>query len=299
MENKQYIYLDSEKAQVGPIPGSVLKQMVQAGIVSEETRIWTDGFPTWLPFSTVFPAAVEEDIPPIPDSTARVSAAPIPQPPPTPPVPTPPTTPEQKSEKPRVTPPPYVPSEYSASLSQTPPPPPSWYHEENEEVQEAPSNEEQGDRDSSSPTLPPPPPTSSKGWSKPLLWVWSFMGYVFLMGLIRGSCKMVYGFSAYNSWSVVLSILDSGAFFALLFYMAGKQRAQQFFSLLLLIVAVGFVLDVIILFIPENVGAALGLLYLLVLVITLHQLKYSGKQIAMCIGFMSVLGIIESLLLEG
>lgn len=296
---KQYIYLDAEKTQVGPIPGSVLKQMVQAGIVPEETRIWTDGFPTWLPFSTVFPATIEEDIPPIPDSTARVPASPVPQPPPTPPVPSQPTTPEQKSENPRVTPPPYVPSEYSESLSQTPPPPPTWYHEEKEDVQEAPSNEEQGNSDSSSPALPPPPPIISKGPS-PLFGCLVAISLIILVFGIQGSLgKMGNDFPTYNYWSVVFSILDSGALFGILFYMAGKQRAQQIFSLLLFIVAVGFVLDIIILFIPENVAAAVGLLYLLGLAITLHHLKYSGKQIAMCIGFMSVLCLIESLLLEG
>lgn len=298
---KKYIYLDDKKRQIGPIPESVLKQMVQAEILSEDARIWTEGFPTWLPFSMVFPAEPAADITPIPASTSRGELQPTPQGS-TPSAISPDPPPYKKIKMASSEPPPYTPREQSDIQPQTPPPPP---HREQEDGgrQAATSTSKKTGREQVSPTLPPPPPVKHQEQTKRFGCLYTILAFFLVKFIVyvgvKGSLgKMGDDFPTYNFWSIVFSILESGALFGLLFFMAGKQRAQQIFSLLLLISAALCGVSIISLFIPENVSAALCLLYLLGLVFTLHYLKFSVSQIAGTIAFIFVLAMFEGLLLD-
>ncbi len=48
----QYLYLDDKGDQLGPVPESQLRQMIQSGEIGAATRIWTSGMAAWLAAET-------------------------------------------------------------------------------------------------------------------------------------------------------------------------------------------------------------------------------------------------------
>lgn len=55
--NKMYYYLDEESQQIGPLSMEKLLKMRQAGIITDETLVWTEGLEKWVPLSTQLPTA--------------------------------------------------------------------------------------------------------------------------------------------------------------------------------------------------------------------------------------------------
>lgn len=55
--NKPYYYLDEESQQIGPLSMEKLLKMRQAGIITDETLVWTEGLEKWVPLSTQLPTA--------------------------------------------------------------------------------------------------------------------------------------------------------------------------------------------------------------------------------------------------
>lgn len=51
---KEYFYLDGNNQQIGPISQEGLKALKNAGVISNQTQIWAEDLPYWLPYSNVF-----------------------------------------------------------------------------------------------------------------------------------------------------------------------------------------------------------------------------------------------------
>ena len=50
---KQYFYIDSNNQQIGPVSKEQLIEMRNRGVISEQTNVWADGFPSWIPLIAI------------------------------------------------------------------------------------------------------------------------------------------------------------------------------------------------------------------------------------------------------
>ena len=50
---KQYFYIDSNNQQIGPVSKEQLIEMRNRGVISDQTNVWADGFPSWIPLIAI------------------------------------------------------------------------------------------------------------------------------------------------------------------------------------------------------------------------------------------------------
>ncbi len=50
---KQYFYIDSNNQQIGPVSKEQLIDMRNRGVISDQTNVWADGFPSWIPLIAI------------------------------------------------------------------------------------------------------------------------------------------------------------------------------------------------------------------------------------------------------